>query len=501
MLTQINLTWQRCVSLVDKINDQLTSYRLVLYVLLALLGWSVIGSFFHQVGFSWDHILASTALILAVCWIANKILSRALNIPANKESALISGLILTLILSPATTGSDYAILAIAAAVAMASKYVLVFRRAHIFNPAAFGAFVAGTIFSDYASWWVGSKFTLPIVAIGGILILRKIKRFSLALVFSAVYVLILILQVPTGSSTDTVQHLVWLGIIYTPLLFFATIMLTEPLTSPATLNPTLIYAVAVGVVYSLNRLHISPEESLLIGNALTFLIAPNRRFQFSFIHKVKDAEGIYSYVFSAPKNFNFKAGQYMEWTLKQAKSDSRGNRRYLTISSSPTEKQVMFTVKLPSKPSAFKQQLEQLKPGDPILASYLTGSFTLPEDTTRKLAFIAGGVGITPFRSMSKYLVDQNQKRDVGLIYAVSKKEEIAFRKVFTDLEPLGLKALCTTSAITKQTIARSLPDYHERTFYISGSQAFTEFIRLHLTELGISQSRIKTDFFPGYGN
>jgi len=499
-MNQPSILWQHLVSLVDKVNDHFTSYRLLLYSLLAILGWSIVGSFTHQFSYSAGSIALSAAVLMGVGWGANKLFSSLWNVPANKESGLISGLILALIMTPAASLNDYLFLAGAALVAIASKYILVWRRAHVFNPAAFGAFIAGVAFNYHASWWIGTKFTTPLIAFLAIFILRKIKRYSLVAVFCAVFVLAMIWSLPAGSSTDAAHHLIWLGIISTPLLFFATIMLTEPLTSPATLNPTLIYALAVGALYSVHRLHASPEEALLLGNALTLVIAPNRRYKLSFVRKVQEAQGIMSYIFAAPRKPRFQAGQYMEWTLAQAKSDSRGNRRYLTIASSPTEDELMFTVKLPEKPSAFKQSLEALQPGDPMYASYLSGSFILPKDAQRKITLIAGGVGITPFHSMIKSLLDRHENRDISLIYSVSKPEEIAFKNLFSQASSIGLKSLSTTN-LTPQLITTNLPDYKDRFFYISGPYGFVGMVEKQLLELSVHPSHIVTDYFPGYGS
>src|ERR1700689_3467355 len=89
--------------LLDKFNDRFTSYRLVLYFLIALVGWSIVGGAFNKVGYNWHEILLSAGWLVAVCWCVNKALSRFLDIPANKESDLISALILSLIMSPPTT--------------------------------------------------------------------------------------------------------------------------------------------------------------------------------------------------------------------------------------------------------------------------------------------------------------------------------------------------------------------------------------------------------------
>ena len=67
----------------------------------------------------------------------------------------------------------------------------------------------------------------------------------------------------------------------------------------------------------------------------------------------------------------------------------------------------------------------------PIIAALVAGDFTLPRNAERKLAFIAGGIGITPFRSMVKYLTDRGEDRNVVMLYANRRYEEIVYRDVF----------------------------------------------------------------------
>jgi ferredoxin-NADP reductase/Na+-translocating ferredoxin:NAD+ oxidoreductase RnfD subunit len=497
MLKQFSLIGQKITSAIDRINDRLTSYRLVLYFLLSLVGWAIVGSFFHQVPYSWHEILLSALWLGGGCWLVNKLISRFLDIPANKESDLITALILVLILSPATTTQEFAVLAAAGVAAIASKYLITFQKSHLFNPAAAGAFVAGEIFHQYPAWWVGTKFMTPVLVLVGLLVLRKMKRFTMAGLFLATYILYLIYGSNAGSP-----HYLWLSLISTQALFFAIVMLTEPMTSPAAAKKYIPYAVLVGILYSAHQLKLSPEEALLIGNLFTFVVARNRRYQLKFVGKVKEADGIYSYAFTMPPRFKFKPGQYLEWTIGHNKTDARGNRRYLTISSSPTEPGLMFTVKRPRQhPSSFKQKLDELKPGDPILASRLAGDFTLPKDTSKKIALLAGGVGITPFRSMAKYLIDSKQPRDVALLYSANSPAELAFQNLFAQAKAAGLNSsFITDGYLDESKIKNLLPDYKDRRFYISGPYGFVNASRTALLDLNVHSGDIITDYFPGYG-
>ena len=503
---------QNYSDLIDGLLDRLTSYRLVLYSLLAFLLWATFVSFIDEVPFEWYEILGSAAWLVVVCVGINFAVSKFFNIPRNKESDYISALILALILLPAQDFNDYLILAAAGAVAMLSKYFIVFGKRHIFNPAAAGAFSVGLLFDYFPAWWVGTTILVPLVFIAGQLILKKMKRYWMVTVFMSIYLGYLIFNYFNKDLSSGLWDVIWIGLTATPVLFFVYIMLTEPSTSPHKLPQMLVYAVIVGLLYSVTSWHFAPEEALLIGNAAAFLMAPYRRLELSFIGRSKEAEGIYSYGFKFKKPVKFTAGQYLEWTLPMAKSDRRGNRRYFTISSSPTEKILSFTVKQPAPSSSFKAGLEKLNKGDRMLAYQLEGSFVLPKAADQKLAFLAGGIGVTPLRSIIKYLLDTGQKRDIRMIYSANTADEFAFTDLFKQSLKAGLTAqyavsgdksadwLGFTGQIDRKMIKNAIPDYKERIFYISGPYGFVTVIRQTLLKMGLPRKNIISDYFPGYG-
>lgn len=124
-----------------------------------------------------------------------------------------------------------------------------------------------------------------------------------------------------------------------------------------------------------------------------------------------ETKDVFSLIFEKPKGFNFYAGQYLDVELDV--NDPDGNTRAFTISSSPTEDFLMITPK--KGISTFKKFMENIKPGDMITTSHPAGTFTLDESSPA--VFIAGGVGITPFRSMIKYVFYQKLSTLITLIY------------------------------------------------------------------------------------
>src|SRR3990172_8268922 len=107
---KISLHGQTYLDFVDRLLDQLTSYRLVLYSLIVFVVWAVFAALISEVAFEWYEILGSTAWLMVVCVAVNLAVSKFFNIPRNKESDFISACILALILLPAQDFNDYLIL-------------------------------------------------------------------------------------------------------------------------------------------------------------------------------------------------------------------------------------------------------------------------------------------------------------------------------------------------------------------------------------------------------
>lgn len=503
--------WSKFFALLDKLLDGLSMYRLLLYCLLVLVGAaSVLGSL-GLLPYSGLEILISASVLVGASFASNRLFSRIIGVSANKESDLISGLILSLIMTPVSSPRGLLVLVAVATVAMGSKFLLVWGNRHIFNPAALGAFSAGLIFNNYASWWVGTPRLLPVALIASILILQRIQRAQMALVFGTVFMVTLAV-----THHATFLHTAQLSLTHSAIIFFAGVMLTEPMAAPKNRVGYLAFSAFVALFYvtpqmGLSHLSLAPEEALLIGNIFTFVVFPNHRLIMRLVGKKKEASEVYTFTLRPERRFQFKAGQYMEWSLHHHPSDSKGTRRFLTISSSPTEDNLHITLRIPQQTSSYKHALLSLQPDGLVHASELAGSFTLPQDRKQKLAFIAGGIGITPYRSMIKQLLDTNDQRDVWLLYSASDSSQFAFTDLFRLAQKIGLKTSYTITGsklggwngyhgkVTSSMIISIIPDYAERIFYLSGPLGFVRAAKSQLKDLGVSNHRIRKDYFPGY--
>ncbi len=502
---------------IDDFLNQTTMYRLLIYYLGGLLVVAFVLSLSGNLGFSGAALLASIAILLGACWTINRVLSFIFRVPVNHESSIITALILALLITPKLGRYDILFLLAASGLAMASKYVLTIKDVHIFNPAAIALVLTALGPRQDASWWVGTAAMVPMVLIGGLLVVRKIRREAMVFSFLATTLFATMLFAVFGHGSG------WAALkdatLTSPILFLGFVMLTEPLTSPATKGKQTLFAMLVGLLVvpqvHVGSLYTSPEIALVIGNVFAYAISPRVRIFPKLQQKVKVAASSADFVFVSDKKLVYLPGQYMEWTLPHSDIDSRGNRRYFTLASSPTEATLRLGVKFYEPSSSYKKTMLAMTDKTPVVAAQVAGDFVLPHSQKQKLTFIAGGIGITPFRSMIKYLIDTNGARDVTLLYAVNTADDIVYADIFEQARrQLGI---VTTYVLAKSERGRSLqahqrlgridakllrdavPDYLERRFYISGSHQMVTAMRSMLVSLGVPRRHIKTDYFPGY--
>jgi ferredoxin-NADP reductase/Na+-translocating ferredoxin:NAD+ oxidoreductase RnfD subunit len=494
-------------------------YRIVLYELLFLLVSACVLGFFHLLPYGPVSIIVSTLFIVLVCWIVNMVFAKVFEAPSNPESTYITALILALIITPALSFTDTTFLALAfwaAALAMASKYILAIGKKHLFNPVAIAVVVTAFALNLGASWWVGTGVMLPFVMIGGFLVVRKIHRMDLVWAFIiTAFTTILTLSALSGGNVFVGAERILLS---TPLLFFASVMLTEPLTTPPTMELQVAYGVLVGFLFA-PQLHVGgvysiPELALVLGNIFSYVVSPKKKLVLTLKEIEHIATDTYDFVFTPDKQLVYTPGQYMEWTLGHTSPDSRGIRRYFTLASSPTERELRLGVKFYDNGSTFKKKLISMSKGETIVATGLAGDFVMPKNKKEKLVFIAGGIGVTPFRSQIQYLIDTKQKRDVVVLYSNKTVADIAYRDVFDRAEAeLGIKTVYAItdegtdiSAVSRSvrmidanTISQHVPEYRNRTYYLSGPRGMVTSFEDLLQNMGVAKKRIKTDFFPGF--
>lgn len=209
------------------------------------------------------------------------------------------------------------------------------------------------------------------------------------------------------------------------------------------------------------------------------------------------------------KNIRYWAGQFFFLTINVKGEDAV---HHFSFSSSPTDKgYIEFTKRITA--SDFSQTLAALKPGTWAHLQGPDGSFTLPRNP-RPLAFLSGGIGITPLRSMIRYIVAKGLPYDVVLLYGNNTYDDIAFRDELTELAashprirvehilsgpnfPPGWPG--RRGFINRDMVGELVPDHGQRLFYISGPPKMVISLEEQLSALGVPANQIRRDSFTGY--
>jgi ferredoxin-NADP reductase len=211
------------------------------------------------------------------------------------------------------------------------------------------------------------------------------------------------------------------------------------------------------------------------------------------------------------EDVNFRPGQYF-WVelLDPPYDDEKGPRRHITVVTSPTEEGVLgLATRL--RDSAFKRSLAELPEGSPVDVEQPKGSFVLPEDTSKRYAFVAGGIGITPFRSMLRYIADKGLDYDITLVYSNRDVESTAFLDELKELESVvpRCRLVLTMTAdpnwdgdsrmLDADVLRDILGDLESFQFMIAGPPGMARSVEASLLEAGLSEDQVQSDSFSGY--
>ena len=478
-------------------------YGLALEILFAI-GLAAFG----VLSYSPISMLASAIILVVVAQGSNMLFAKLFHAVRNSESAIITALLLFFVMDPTIASAhDALILALAAVVAMASKYLLAIGHKHLFNPVAITAVIFDIAGIGIALWWIATPWLLPFALIFGLLVVRKIRRFHVLIPFTVMAIIFAFIHQTSFASL----FLSW------PIVFFGTMMLIEPRTAPLTYRDQMIYGGVVGILFAspmalIGQVSLTPELSLVLTNLVVYFISSKQVLTLTCKRITDSTTQICDIAFASKKKIAFIPGQYLEWTLPVAHADSRGNRRYFTIASSPTDDEIHLGVRIDREHgSAFKKTLLAMKEGDILTASHVSGDFILPTNANQKLVFCAGGVGVTPFWSMTQWLAATNQKRDIVFFYGANSEMDFAYKAELDRIAPLiGMKIVYVVAKpspawagksgyLSKEIVASEVSDLKERKFYLSGPGIMVSNYKKMLLEMGVKNSMIKTDYFPGF--
>ncbi|MFA6918703.1 MAG: FAD-dependent oxidoreductase [Patescibacteria group bacterium] len=215
--------------------------------------------------------------------------------------------------------------------------------------------------------------------------------------------------------------------------------------------------------------------------------------------------------FSLTEKIDFMAGQFAVVSLIDPPyQDDKGSDRYFSINNSPSHNQEI-TIATRLSDSAFKKSLNEMPLGSELEIKSIGGNFTLPKNQIKPLTFITGGIGITPFMSMLRYIRENDLDYNLTMFYFNRTQTSTAFlselQKLSQEIKNFYLILIMTDDKtwpgekekVTPELIKKYLPDWTDNTFMMAGPPAMVEGVSKTLSEMGIKKENVLTEIFTGY--
>ncbi|MBM3713032.1 MAG: FAD-dependent oxidoreductase [Actinobacteria bacterium] len=220
--------------------------------------------------------------------------------------------------------------------------------------------------------------------------------------------------------------------------------------------------------------------------------------------KIERFADVYSFFFKSGNPLAWQAGQFMYFTIEHENPDDRGVSRYFSLSSAPHEEIIMITTRFFGESSStFKKALLKLQKGAEITASQPQGEFVI-NNLDESYVLIAGGIGITPFRSI---LLDLDYRKklndiEVYLLYS-NRTDKIVFKENFDILanknHKFKVRYIISPEVCNVDLIKTVVPNFSQINYYISGPIGMVLSVEDGLILEKLPESRLRLDYFPGY--
>jgi ferredoxin-NADP reductase len=223
------------------------------------------------------------------------------------------------------------------------------------------------------------------------------------------------------------------------------------------------------------------------------------------------AKGTLLVLFAVEDYPDYRPGAYFWVELPdRGHADDKGLRRHISLVTSPTEEGVVgLATRL--RDTAFKRTLAELEVGDEVQVEEPKGSFLLPEDTAAEYVFVAGGIGITVFRSMLRYVADEGLPYRITLVYSNRDRESSA---VLDELQALegridGLRVVLTMTdedgwegesrRLDAEVLGELVGGLEDKTFFVAGPPGMVEGVSESLLAAGLPEDQVVAGKFSGY--
>lgn len=235
----------------------------------------------------------------------------------------------------------------------------------------------------------------------------------------------------------------------------------------------------------------------------------------SYIAALKErrviAEDTLEFVLQRPDAFDFQAGQNVNLKLTELPfEDKRHGRRMLTIASAPNDQDLIFATRMTG--SGFKRSLLQ----GPLQDIEIIGPRgNMVRDADKSAVFIAGGIGITPFKSMVLDAVNRKLTPPTTLLYSNKTPANAAYHQLFAELEKNNSERFkyvpTMTGSLDEGTwqgehrridarfVRDHVADFDNAVFYVCGPPKMVDAIVEMLKNENVTQERILSESFWGY--
>jgi len=238
----------------------------------------------------------------------------------------------------------------------------------------------------------------------------------------------------------------------------------------------------------------------------------------TYLVKLKDrhevAESTMAFRFEKPTQFVFKPGQFIDMTLVDPpETDTEGNVRTFSIASAPDEGTLMVATRM--RNTAFKRVLQTMPLEAEVTIEGPFGNLILHADTGRPAILLAGGIGITPFRSIVLQATKEKLPHRIVLFYSNRRPEDAPFLDELQAIQGKNLHYTCVstmtepakssrpwhgeTGYITRAMLSRYLANVGPPIYYVVGPPGMVDGLRSTLKGAGIDDEDIRTEKFAGY--
>lgn len=230
------------------------------------------------------------------------------------------------------------------------------------------------------------------------------------------------------------------------------------------------------------------------------------------IKKEVVAEGTMAFHFSKPDGFEFRAGQFADYTLiDPPETDEEGNVRGFSLVQAPYEPDLIAATRM--RDTAFKRVLKDLPIGTELKLDGPYGDFTLHKTESTPAVFIIGGIGVTPVRSMVAQATHDKTDHKITLLHASRTPAQLPFRSDFERLarDNSNFTYIATASdsapddwqgtrgRVDAEMVKKYVPDLTKPIYYLSGPEGMVKGMRQLLVDLKVNEDNIRAEEFAGY--